>query len=434
MSKQLYILFEYIKKLKNNSNIKNGILFTFFAFLNNGVNFLLLIILAGYIAPYGYGQLNLFNTSITILSILISLGTNGYIANSYFRKGEEYFKKVVNIVFTIATTVLILFTAIILLIGFRLENVLGYPVIYQMIALLVCFFQLFNTVNLEIWRIKEEPIKYGLYSFCVILLNFSLTIFLVISCQMDWEGRVYAQLIVGIIFFVVSLIFLIRKKILTFQYPNLSILKDTLKYGLPIIPHLSSGWIRQGMDRYIISYFWNASYVGLFSFALNLSNIINIVGLAFNASNSVYIYKNLSNEIETTKEQLLKQIMIMSVSFFILTLIIWGTTYLLIPVFLPKYENSLPYLLPLCFASFFQCIYFQFVNFLFFYRKTRELMYITVSVSLIHLCLSFIATKYSSLYTAYLNLFSNFFICIFVIIYSQKIYPLSKNWDRLFKK
>lgn len=49
-------------------------------------------------------------------------------------------------------------------------------------------------------------------------------------------------------------------------------------WGIPLIPHLATSWIKQGGDRYIINYYYTLAEVGIFSFALNLSNIIDMIG------------------------------------------------------------------------------------------------------------------------------------------------------------
>lgn len=67
-------------------------------------------------------------------------------------------------------------------------------------------------------------------------------------------------------------------------------------WGIPLIPHLATSWIKQGGDRYIINYYYTLAEVGIFSFALNLSNIIDMIGAAFNQTNSVSIYQILSSE------------------------------------------------------------------------------------------------------------------------------------------
>lgn len=415
---------QFINRIRHNSNIKNGLFFTVFAFLNNGINFLLLVTLANYLAIEEYGQLNLFTTSITIFSALIPLGTIGFVGISFFRKAKDELKDIINIVFLISFISLITIAITLFFCGDILYNVLGFSYLYQIIALLICFFQVFNLVNLEIWRLEENPIKYGVFSLGIALLNFGLTYLFILSFKMDWGGRVYGQLLATFIFFFTSIVILIRKKYLIVRKIDITLFKETLSFGVPLIPHQITSWLRQGIDRYIINYFVGNAVVGLFSFAFNFSNVIHMVGIAFNASNSVFIYKNLSDKSNTTRLKLYKQTYLMTFIFFIITVIVCLIAFLFIPIVFPKYTESLPFVIPLCLGAFFQCVYYLFVNYLFYYKKTKQLMYITISISILHFILSFLFTRYSCLYTAYISLFSNFVICLLVIIYSQKIYSL----------
>lgn len=412
---------------KFNINIKNGLLFTLFSFLNNGVNFFLIMILAKYLSPEGYGYLNLFNTLIIVATVFISLGCTSYIANSFFRKKRRDFKKIITIILYIGLVSFLLITILIFLLGSILEQYIGLTPKFQFYAFFICFFQLFTTINLEIWRIQEKPIKYGLYSMSVVVLNFSLTIFFVVIVKMEWEGRVISQLIVSAIFCLISLIFLYKRKLLVLKKIEIPLIKETLLFGLPLIPHLISSWMRQGMDKYIINSFWDVNFVGLFSFSLNIGNIIHMVGTAFNASYAVSTYKALSNIEEKTQYNLKKQITFMSLFFITLAAFVYIGAYLIIPVWLPKYIDCRSCLFPICLSATFQCIYYLFVNFLFYYKKTKILMYTTSSISILHVLLSFIFTRYGIIYTAYISLFSNFVVCLLICIYSQKYYPIFRK-------
>ena len=60
-----------------------------------------------------------------------------------------------------------------------------------------------------------------------------------------------------------------------------------LLWGIPLIPHLATSFVRQGCDRFIINNYYTIEDVGIFSLALNLSNVIAIFGSGFNQSNSI---------------------------------------------------------------------------------------------------------------------------------------------------
>lgn len=390
------------------------------------MNFLLLLFLARFISPDGYGSLNLFNTLISLLSIVISLNTTGIISVEYFNLSRRSLRELLNCVFLVATAVFCTSLLGLLLLHNPIERVVGLKVEYQFIALLICYMQVFSTVTLDIWRLEEKPVMYGIYSMVMVALNFGVTFFMIIALKCGWEGRIYAQLIVGLVFMICTGVILSRKGYLRRILPPAKVCRSALGFGLPLIPHSTSVWLRQGVDRYIINYSYTTAQVGIFSFAYNIANIIHIVGLAFNATNSVYIYKSLAENPEKARGHLYKQTRMLILFFFSITLLVCIGASISVPYLLPQYENSIKYLFPLCMSAACQCIYYLFVNYLFYYKKTRQLMYITFTLSVVHLLLSLIFTRHSIMWTAYITLIINFLIMISVIWYSQKLYPLKR--------
>ena len=69
----------------NNDFVKNSLLFSAFSFLNSGLNFLLLLMLANYLTAEDYGQLNMYNILLTFLGFVIPLNCNSYISVVYYR-------------------------------------------------------------------------------------------------------------------------------------------------------------------------------------------------------------------------------------------------------------------------------------------------------------------------------------------------------------
>lgn len=414
-------LYQKIDNLIKNKTVRSGALFTFFAFLNNGIGFLLLIILAKFIPPGEYGQLNLFNTFVVLLSVFISLCTSNYAQVVFFRRSLDDFKKVINVILLTTTSVLFVLSILLLFLSGLFEKIIGIEIQYQWVALFICYFQVFNSLNLDIWRMEEKPISYGLYSVSSVFLNFIIALVLVISFRQGWLGRIYAQASVAIVYFFISVIFLIKRKYLSLILPSKKLFKDTIKFSLPIIPHSSSFWLKQGLDRYIINYFHASESVGYYSLAMNLASIINIVGIAFNNTNSVFIYKNLANGYKQVEQSLKKQTKLMVVFFALLTIFIIVAVSMLIPILAPSYTGAIIYILPLCIGGFFQCIYLLYVNFLFFYKKTKQLMYITFLTSLLQVLLSIILTKYSVMWTAYISMFITIITATLVYLYSYYI-------------
>lgn len=418
-------MLQRLSSIGKNITIRNGILFSFFSFLNSGISFLLLIIIAGFMTPEGYGKLNIFNTTVMLLTFFINLNTSGIIPVNYFKETRINFYKTINAVFLITFFCLLLFVFVLIISESFLLRMINLPLSLLFAALFICFFQTYSNVNLDIWRLEEKPISYGIYSLSNVIANFGLTIIFIVGLDYGWKGRIYSQFLIALIFFFLGLFFLFHRGYLVKAMPSYQNIKDILSFGVPLIPHNTSFWLRQGLDRYIINFYHNASLVGLFSFSYNFANIIQIIGTAFNATNSVFIYKSLANKNDIAiKEKLRKQTKMMMIFYICISIIICICTSIFIPFFFPQYKDALIYIIPQCLGAMFQCFYLLFVNFLFYYKKTKILMYITFSSSILHVILSLLLTKYSILYTAYIGMFSNFLIALGIYLYSKKIYKL----------
>lgn len=410
-----------IKALKISSNVKNGAIFSLFSFFNQGINFLVMMLLVTLLTQEDFGHINLFTALVAVIATLIPLGTTAYIGTNFFVKNKNEMQDIYTGIYIISFAVLLILLFILFTCRSTLVSLIHISFTNQILAVAICYFQIFTTINLEMWRLQEEPTKYGIYTSGVIVLNVIITLFFILKCDLGWIGRVYAMFVTNLIFFVLSLYILRKHEWLVFKRVDSLQLKKMLLFGLPLVPHTITVWMRQGIDRYIINYNWDLTSVAVFSFAINLSSIIQMIGFAFNASNSVFIYKMLAKEEKDTYLKLLKQIKLMTIFFAIITILIWIVSKIGISFFLVKYTDSIELLLPLCVSAFFQCIYLLYVNFLFYYGYTKKIMYTTVSVSIVHVALSVLLCKYSIMYTAYINLFSNFAICILIIFATKQI-------------
>ncbi len=409
-------------RLRNNKTLLNGGLFSVYSFFNEGISFILLILLANYIAPAEYGQLSLFNTIVTFLGYFVALSSQGFISVSYFKRGPHCFKGDVSAIACICVVVTGVFCLINTLAGNWLSHQAGLHVSLFWVAILIAFFKVFQEMWLNFYRITEQVGKYGIICCGFAVLNLFLSLYLVIKTPLHWEGRVYAQLCCTIIFGIGALFFFSRNSYFTINV-EWSNIKTIVLYGLPLIPHLASLWIKQGGDRFIINHFHTMEDVGLYSFALNLTSIIVMLGNAFNNSNSVDIFKILSDEnpAETKRMLLYRQTRNIAVISVAATVLIVLGVSLCVPIILPRYTQSLPYFFILSLQGLGQCFYFLFCNYLFYYMKTKQLMYVTFFASIIHLLLSLWLTRYSLYYTCIIYVFTQIFITIIIYRISRKL-------------
>lgn len=410
-----------LERIKNkfigNKVLLNGSLFSIFSFFNQGIGFFLLILLAEYIAPAEYGRLSMFNMTVTFLGFFIALSTQGFLAISYFKRGADCFKKDFSAISIISLTTFVVLILLFTLFHKQLSGLLNLPVAFLFVAIAISFFHLFFDMRLNYLRVQEKVINYGVWSCTFAIISFALSLFLVINRQLNWEGRVYANLICSIGFGVLAICFFFKEKLFTYKIDR-ETLKMILWWGIPLIPHLASTWIKQGGDRLIINEQHSLSDVGLFSFALNLTSIIIIIGSAFNATNSVSIYQTLSSKLPAAdiRRKLKRQTKEITTIYLIAYLLIVLGASTLTPLLLPRYTPSIPYFLILSLQGLGQCFYFLYSNYLFYYHRNKQLMLVTFTTSVLHLLLSLLLTRYSLIYTC----------CIYVFVQVILVYSLYK--------
>lgn len=413
-----------LRRLSKNKTARYGALFTIFAFLNNGISFLLLILIAKYIDPVGYGYVNLSNTIVTVLGFFISLNAAGIIPVNYFKEKPEDFKKTVNAVFLITIYTTIALSVLLYVFRHYLVEVTNLRLEFLYFTIFVALSTSLSQNMLNIWRVVESVIKYGLFSGLIAVSNFFFCVFFVIALENGWEGQLYAYFISAIIISIISIALLLNYGYLRDFNIKKTTYRDCLAFGIPLIPHSLSFWLRQGLDRLIINNYLGVEIVGLFGFSYNFANILLIIGTAFNSTISVSTFQSLSTNQVGANEKLRKQTTCLIAIYMILMVLILFTTIVFIPIVFPNYSDCTSYLFPLCLTSFLQCVYLLFVNVIFFYKKTKVLMYITFGISVLHMLMSFLLTRYSVQNTLWIGVMSNLLIALSVFCYSRKIYKI----------
>lgn len=407
---------KFIKKIRNNRLLLNGSLFALYSFFQRGTAFILLIILAKFISPADYGSMSLFNTASSLFGYFIGLNTAGYVSVSYFanKNNREEFK------YDFTTIILTTFVSIIFIciciypFSSSLSAIANITPIFLYLALFIASFQTFFQILLNYQRIQEKVIDYGIYSCSNSILTFLFVIIFVLYLKQGWHGYVYGQLITLTIITGLSIYLFYKWELFSLKGLSFKRFKEIASWGIPLIPHLGAIWIRQGMDRYIIESHHTTADVGLFSFALNLVSIIIMIGMSFNNTFSVNIFNTLSSEMsfQQKKQRLNQQSKKIKIIYLASSVVIVLGVSFFIPIIMPNYEESIKYVYILSLYGLCQCFYFLYCNYLFYYKRTKTLMYITFGSSILHLVLSLCLTPYSLFFTS----------CIYVLVQILIVY------------
>lgn len=110
-------------------------------------------------------------------------------------------------------------------------------------------------------------------------LNIGAAFLLVVVLKLGMTGAFLASLLVaGIISLMGALV---MKQYLSPSYFSIKLLKEMLKYALPLIPAALCLWIMMNMDRIMLKHYTDEAEVGLYSIAVTISLGIGLLTTAF---------------------------------------------------------------------------------------------------------------------------------------------------------
>jgi len=414
--------------------IKNSILFIFFELLNKAVPFLLLPILTRYLTPDDYGVIASFGAFVSFLAIFIGLSGHGAIDANFFRLERNRLGiYIANVLIILLLTTLLSLVSIFIF-SDMIESKLAISTGWQILAVIVALGQFITLINLSLWVIEQKPLQFGIYQFLQTILITGISIILIVGYSYKWEGQLLGAVIGTLVLSFVSLIVLYKR-----GYMNLKIdksdMKDFLKFGIPMVPHQLSAWLRSQGDKFIIISILGSGATGLFAVGQQMGLVMSILMSSLNKALYPILFKFLSNDMTNdSKKKLVKFSYFLFSWIALIGVVLISLLELLYPYFLGnEFQDSLILTQLIVLGFILEGFYYVVVNYIFYFKKTSSLAKITFTVSLLHVAISFLFVKLFGIVGAgYALVISG--VVQFVLIWhlSNKIYPMP--WFSFWRK
>lgn len=355
------------------------------------VPFLLLPYLSRKLGVEGYGSLSYYQTFLSLFLIVVSLTQEGAISRYFYFYGKRSLNLVVNTGYAYTTII-----GCIILIGCWIaqSEILFY-------AALSSIFQSFLNVQLSVRQCQKKAWSYAFIQFSLTVTGAVFTVALLEYYQNDLvEKRILAILLSNLVVWFFSY-FLYRKSTTSKKYQfkhYQSALFYILGFGLPLILHYASFFLKGQLDRIFIYHKFSETDLGLYAMGAQLALVVSIAIQALNKAIIPYFYESLKQ-----KKLVIKQLHKWALFSFLLipipALIMWiipedvlvwilgsqfvGTKYYFI-LFLISTTLSIPYLI--------------LVNYLFYYGKNKLISQCSILSTVIYVAslvaLTFTEIKY----------------------------------------
>ena len=252
---------------------------------------LLLPIYTRFLSPADYGRLAVITLFTTILALLLEFGQRTAFFRFYFDSDSlEARRRLTGTVFIFLLLAAVAISLPLILFFDRIAR----PLIQDTslvplvrIALIGAIFDVGSTVPFAIFRAKQQAVQYASLSLARFLVGVMLSITAIVVLRWGVIGLVYANLLTSALFFLICLTLTMRDIEWTMEF---GLLKQLLRFGLPLVPASFAYWALNFSDRFFLQKYSDLTQVGLYSISYSIAGVLHMMMGWFNTAYAPYCY------------------------------------------------------------------------------------------------------------------------------------------------
>lgn len=418
----------------------NSFLYTLSALLVKAIGFLLLPVYTLFLSPEDYGITNLVNSFTQVAIFIIAFSLYSAVVRFYadYKDDREKLKRfygtmVVTVSISGIIFVILGFIFHNQLILYFFEGISFYPII--VIALVNLFFVCLFTIHQSIMQGMQQGEKLTTRNLIVFAAQVCLNLLFICVFRLGAVGILLASLIINVIYFIYMLIDLKKSDLVTFCIDS-KILKESLKYSIPIMPHNLSTHIASFTSRIFINNSGNLASVGLYGVASQFGTIVDTVQSSVNQAFGPWFYEMMNTKSKEKRKEI--------VDFSESLLIMYSLIYMGVGLFCQevmilmtneRYIMAWTAIPILVVAFSIKSVYYFYVYVLYYYKKaTKKIFIATVTSSLANIMIAFLLVPLYGMYGASISfLAAKIIVVLIVVIMSKKYEDIGYKVGRMLK-
>lgn len=297
-----------MKGNSNNSIVKNSMMYTIANLLLKAFNFFLIPLYTAHLTTEEYGVINLASGFYTLVSSFIILSLQYAVIRFYAdihndkKKISRMFGTVIN--FIVVAGISFLIVALIerrIITSYFFRGVSFFPIVF--LSLLVSVVSGLYQVYQDILKGMQEARKSVWMSYFYFFLMFCLNVVAVVVLKLGAVGVITSTLIVNTILVLIMFVDLIKHGLYQACIDR-TILKELLKYSLPLVPHTVAYNLQTYATKVIISAKLSMALLGIYSLASQFGSIADVILSSVQAAFQPWFYRVLNDNSEQRKKKI----------------------------------------------------------------------------------------------------------------------------------
>lgn len=421
----------YIKSIGKESTV-----YSISNILTRAIGFILIPLYTYFLTPEEYGIISIVTSLIGFISIFYNFGMSSAWTRFYFdfedhsKEQKVFLGNIILLVFTIGlfSSLIFSFFGKNLFLSFA-PGVDFFPFI--LIAIWASFFFNFFNFQLEMYRIRQLSLKYGIYSLVKFTSIVILTVIAIAIFKFGALGKVVSEFIV--IFGVAIFALYKLSSDIKINY-NPKLLKKAILFAFPLFLHQLSGLTYLVADKFFLVNQYGLSDTGIYNIGFQFGSIMSLVVSSIQLSWYTFFMNALKNDKEGARPVISRLITyyVMATLFIGLSIVFYSDE--VIRIFTSKNYYSASDLVPVfVFGFFFQGLYYVEVTKLYYNKKfVRYLPLISFASAISNILLNyFLVPLYGIMGAAFASLFTMAILYIITLFAGQKAYYVPYEIKRI---
>lgn len=361
--------------------------------LNAAIPFALLPVLTRYLSPTEYGEVAMFQTLLGALSAFVGLNVVGAAGRKFydghFRDDELKHFIAVCLQILLASSVIVVF----FIFPFRQKfaSWLGLQPQWVLWAVFVSAASIVVQLRLGQWQVRNQAQHYGALQVSQSALNMLLSVIFVVVFLEGAAGRISSQVWTAGLSAILALFLLKRDDLLSFWVWKPVYLKEALKFGVPLIPHIGGAFLITSIDRFVINVEMGLAETGIYMVAVQVTAAAGLVYSAINNAYVPWLFERLARDKIDEKRQIVRYTYI----WFVVILLGAALAFLIGPWLVKliageQYSQAGDVIGWLALGQAFGGMYLMVTNYIFYSKRTGLLSLATITAGSINVVLLFL--------------------------------------------
>lgn len=250
----------------------------------------------------------MFQTLISALGAFVGLGVSGAAGVKYYdgdlAEGElkSYIAVCIEI---LGVTVGVIF-GFMFMFREHLSGWIGLPTKWILWAVLMSSASVVFQIRQIQWQVRKAARNYGVFQVAQSLFNMLLSLLFVVILLQGAEGRMAAQILAMGVFALLALVLLKRDDLLGGFVWQPSLVKEALRFGVPLIPHTAGGFLLTSVDRFVINAELGLVEAGVYMVAVQLTSAMTLIFDAINKAYVPWLFERLKRDHDAEKRQIVR--------------------------------------------------------------------------------------------------------------------------------